>query len=112
MNTEEPTEAQPQPRKPTDYKRLAILVAAIAILAAFAWALGSKFVEVRAAREQGVVHSARAFSSAALPLLDLKSKGILGDQGTLQRVVDDIVRDKKFSFAAILDSQGRVLAAS
>ncbi|MDQ2986318.1 MAG: hypothetical protein M3R13_06300 [Armatimonadota bacterium] len=112
MNTEEPTEVHPQPRKPTDYKRVALISAAVLILAAFAWALASKFLEVRSARHEGVLNSARAFSSATLPLLDLRSKGILGDEGTMQRVVDDIVSDKKFSFAAILDSQGRVLAAS
>lgn len=110
MDNTEQTPA-PQPAK-GDFKRTAKMVVAIIIVAAFAWAFGSKFFAVRAAERAGIIDGAAALASAAAPLLDMNSKGALADAETLQRVVDDAVASKRFRFAAILDSSGRVLAAS
>jgi len=98
--------------KRTDPKRTAIIVLAIVVVAAFAWALGSKYLAVAAAQRDGVMQSAAAVSTSLVPLLEMNSKGQLPDAGALQRIVDDVVGSKRFSYAAILDSSGRVIVAS
>jgi len=110
--TEEPTTEPATPTKETDPKRTAIIVVAIVIVAAFAWALGSKYFAVAAAERAGVMQSAAAISSAVVPLLDMNSKNQLGDAEALQRVVDDVVSSDRFTFAALLDSSGRVIVSS
>jgi hypothetical protein len=106
-----PTEVQ-QPTKPVDQKRKAILIGVVLLLAVFAWLLVSRFLAVRDAQHEGAKSAASAMAAATLPLLDLKSKNLLGDNDTLQRVVDGIVANKAFSFAAILNTAGKVLASS
>lgn len=108
----EPTSEPVTQKKQADPKRTAIIVVVILIVAAFAWTLGSKYFAVAAAERDGVMQSAAAVSSAVAPLLDMNSKNQLNDPAALQRVVDDIVGSKRFTFAAILDPTGRVIASS
>lgn len=113
MDTPEEPKNEPEaPAKQADPKRTAVIVVVIVVVAAFAWALGSKYFAVAAAEKQGVMQSAAATSSALAPLLDMNSKDQLSDGTALQRVVDDIVGSKRFTFAAVLDSSGRVIVSS
>lgn len=100
------------PAKEHNPKRTAVLVGIAVALAIVLWLVGSKYLAVGAAERQGVIASASALSVASMPLLDLRSKNLLGDAETLQRVVDEVVSSQNFSFAAVLDAQGRVVAAS
>ena len=111
MNANEP-EATEDVRPPIDSRKRLWLILAVLVLLLFAWLLISRAMSIAAAEREGVDRAAMAFASAALPLLDLKSKNTLGDEATLQRVVDSIVSGKGFSFAGILSAQGRVVAAS
>ena len=99
-------------RKPRDLKQTTLLVVIVLVLVTIAWLLLSKAFAVRIAQEDGLKGAALSMAATSLPLLDLHSKNRLGDEETLQRVVDGIVQSRRFSFAAILDAQGRVVAAS
>ena len=109
---ESTTETQPQPRRAADHRRTAIIVAILLIFAIFFWLYASKIMSVRSAEREGVRNAALTFAASSLPLIDLQSKNLLGDSETLQRVVDAVAESHRFSFAAILDNQGKVLAAS
>src|SRR5688572_14557357 len=109
--TDSETQSQPQPKRASPHRK-AILVAAILVFAIFFWLYASKLLGVKAAEREGIQSSAGALAAASLPLLDLRSKNLLGDDATLQRVVDEIAKSHGFSFAAILDNTGQVLAAS
>jgi uncharacterized membrane protein affecting hemolysin expression len=110
MSEQENVSSPEQPTANNRWRKWAVI--AIAIILLFALAIGSRYLAVAAAEREGVNRAASPFAAAVLPLLDLRSKNILGDHSTLQRVVDTVVRDKGFSFAAILDPEGRVIAAS
>jgi len=113
MDTPEEQKSEPKaPAKQADPRRTAIIVVIIVIVAGFAWTLGSKYFALAAAEREGVLQSAGALSSALAPLLDMNGKDQLSDDTALQRVVDEIVGSKRFTFAAILDSSGRVLVSS
>ncbi|HET6644075.1 MAG TPA: PDC sensor domain-containing protein [Fimbriimonadales bacterium] len=107
--TPEQTEAR---REPTDWGKKGLQILAI-LLAALALYLGaSGYFGIAGARKDAALKSAAAFSTALVPLLDMRSKGQLADADTLQRVVDDMVSSTEFSFCAITDNQGRIMAAS
>lgn len=108
----ETTESQTQPTKAANPKRTTIIIAVILVLAIFFWLYASKLFAVNGAQREGVRAGAVALAAATVPLIDLRSKDLLGDDATLQRVVDEIAESNRFSFVAILDTQGRVLAAS
>jgi hypothetical protein len=106
------TEPTAPPTSTANPKRTAMIVVVVLIFAIFFWLFASKLMAVRSAEREGLKSSAVTLASAALPLLDLRSKERLGDVDTLQRMVDQIVESHRFSFAALLDNNGRVVAAS
>ncbi len=106
------TEPIIEPKAKAHPQRTVFIVAVILVFAIFFWLYASKLMGVRAAERDGLKDSAMALSAAALPLLDLRSKGILGDGETLQRVVDEIAESNRFSFVALLDNNGKVVVAS
>jgi hypothetical protein len=110
--TTEATETPTNAKKHPDTKRTAIIVAVIVVFTLFFWLYASKLLGIRAAEREGVQSSAMTLSAAAVPLLDLQSKNMLGDAETLSRMVDQVVESRRFSFVAILDPQGRVIVAS
>lgn len=109
---ESSTEPTVEPKKTAHPQRTAFIVAVAVIFAIFFWLYASKLMGVRAAERDGLKNSAVALSAAALPLLDLRSKNLLGDAATLQRVVDEIAKSNRYSFVALLDNNGKVVVAS
>ena len=101
-----------EPKAKAHPQRTVFIVAVIVVFAIFFWLYASKLMGVRAAERDGLKDSAVALSATALPLLDLRSKNLLGDGETLQRVVDEIAESKRFSFVALLDNNGKVVVAS
>jgi hypothetical protein len=109
---ESSTEATTPPKKAADPRRTMMIVVAVLVFAIFFWLYASKLMGVSAAKREGMRGGGVALAAASLPLLDLKSKNLLGDAETLQRVVDQVVESQRYSFAAILDNNGKVVAAS
>jgi hypothetical protein len=109
---ESSTENVVTPPRAANPRRTAFIVAVVVVFAIFFWLYASKLLGIRAAEREGLKNSAVALSAATLPLLDLRSKNLLGDAETLQRVVDETAETKRFSFVALLDNNGKVLVSS